>query len=93
MPKYNEMIFFETSSRKVHSFYTDTCFENLGRVCFEDAMNWENIEIDQANAFCALVNGKVFPANRKIVKDPSNLSINVHEVEAILLVFQTWAPK
>ncbi len=35
----------------------------------------------------------LLPANRKMKKNPNNPSINVYEVEAILLAFQVWAEK
>lgn len=37
------------------------------------------------------MDGKSLPPNRKIAKDQNDPSINVHEVEIILLVFQLWA--
>ncbi len=37
--------------------------------------------------------GKSLPANRKMKKNPDDPSINVHEVEAILLVFHICAEK
>lgn len=30
--------------------------------------------------------------NRRMTKDPDNFSINIHEVNAILLIFQLLAP-
>ncbi len=37
--------------------------------------------------------GKSLSANRKIKKNPDDPTINVQEVEAILLAFQIWAEK
>ena len=47
----------------------------------------------QANAFFAVLQEKSLPANKKKRKNPDDPSINVHEVKAILLGFQVWAPK
>ncbi len=55
--------------------------------------SWEITNILQTNAFCAVVQEKSLPANRKMEKNPNDPSINVHEVEAILPVFQVWASK
>lgn len=93
LPIYNRVIFLETSSRKVHSLYIDTCLYGLSRVYFKGAIRWENVEVDQTNAFHTVVNGKVLPINRKMAKNPRDLSINMHKVEAILWAFQTLAPK
>ncbi len=54
---------------------------------------WKQVKVNQSDAFCAIVQGKSLPANRKMKENPDDASINVHEVEAILLVFQIWAEK
>ncbi len=51
------------------------------------------MKVNQSDAFCAIVQEKSLPANRKMKNNPADLSINVHEVEAILLAFQIWAEK
>lgn len=47
----------------------------------------EQVKVGQVNTFRALVRGKTLLSNQKIRKNPSDPSINVHEVEAILLAF------
>ena len=42
----------------------------------------------QRKVFRAIVSKKALPANRKMAKDPDDPSINIYEVEAILLIFQ-----
>lgn len=91
LPTYNEVLFFHTSSRQAYSLYTDACLYGLGGCYFKGSEHWEQADIHQQNAFCAIVQGKVIRANRKMKKNPDDPSINVHEVEAILLAFQTWA--
>ena len=55
--------------------------------------SWKITNILQANAFCAVVQEKSLLANRRMGKNPNDPSINVHEVEAILPVFQVWESK
>ncbi len=72
----------------------DACLYGLGGFYYSGVGSWNCNIIDQANAFKALVEGKQLPLplSRKLPKDPNDPSINVYEVEAILLLFQTWAP-
>lgn len=86
------MLFFDTSNRHTISLYTDACLYGLGGFFFESRGNWPAAKIHQADAFRAIVYGKSLPPNRKMAKDPDDPSINVHEVEAIILAFQLWAP-
>lgn len=92
LPQYNGVLFFDTINRKIVSLYTDACLYGLGGCFFEGSIFWEQADIKQTQAFRALVKGKTLPANRKLAKNPDDPSINVHEVEAILLAFQLWAP-
>ncbi len=61
---------------------------SLGSFYFKGTESWEIIKVLQANAFFAVLQGKSLPANKKRRKNPDDPSINVHEVEAILLGFQ-----
>ena len=92
LPVYNRVLFFDTRSRYTISLYTNACLYGLGDFFFEGRRDWPIAAIDQVNAFQAIVNGKTFPLNRKMAKNPDDPSINVHEVEAILLAFQVWSP-
>ena len=93
LPTYNGVLFFDTRCRETQSLYTDACLYGLGGFYFKGLQSWEQADIIQKNAFRAVVQGKVLPENRKMRKNPDDPSINVHEVEAILLAFQVWAPK
>ncbi len=75
------------------TLYTDACFYGLGEFYFEGRQVWEQVKVNQSDAFCAIVQRKSLPANRKMKKNSDDLSINVHEVEAILLAFQIWTEK
>lgn len=59
---------------------------------FTGSKSWEQADVNQVNAFRGVVQGKMLPANRRMKKNPDNSSISVHEVEAILLIFQICAP-
>lgn len=72
--------------------YTDACLYGLGGFYFSGEGSWDSHPIDQSKAFQAIIQGKQLPVNRKLPKNPNDPSINVHEVETILLLFQTWAP-
>lgn len=84
---------FDTSNREIKSLYTNACLYGLGGFYFRGSKSWEQADVNQVNAFRAVVQGKVLPANRRMKKNPDDPSINVNEVEAILLAFQIWAPK
>ena len=93
LPTHNGIFFFDTSIRETQSLYTDDCFYDLGGFHFIGTESWKITKVLQANAFCAVVQGESFPANRKMAKNPDDLSINLYEVKAIHLAFQVWAPK
>ncbi len=90
---YNGVLFFDTTKRKIQTLYTNACLYGLGGFYFEGSQPWEQAYISQLQACCAIIQGKALPVNRKMKKNPDDPSINVHEVEAILLAFQAWAPK
>ena len=90
---YNRVLFFDTRNRVIQTFYTDECVYGLGGFHFEGRQAWEQVKVNQSGAFCAILQGKSLPPNRKMKKNPNDPSINVHEVEALLLVFQIWAEK
>lgn len=92
LPTYNRVLFFDTSSRHTIRLYNNTCLYDLGGFFFEGKRDWPAAAIHQVNAFRAVVDGKILPPNRRMKKNPNDLSINVYEVEAILLAFQVWAP-
>lgn len=91
LPIYNGVWFFDIHNRKVQSLYTDTCLYGLGGCFFEGIKHWGQASISQSNAFRAVVKRKILLLNKKMAKNLDDPSINVHEVEAILLAFQTWA--
>ncbi len=70
------------------TLYTNACLYGLGRFYFEGRQAWEQVKVNQSDTFCAIVQEKSLSANRKMKKNPDDPSINVHEVEAILLAFQ-----
>ena len=84
---YNGVLFYDTFSRHTISLYIDACFYGLGDFIFKGKRDWPKAAIHQPNIFCAVVDRKIIPPNRKMAKDPSNPSINVYKVEVILLVF------
>ncbi len=92
LPAYNGVLFFDTCSRHTISIYTDASLYGLGGFFFEGKRDWPTAAIDQVNAFRAIVNRKTLPTNRRMAKNPNDPSINVHEVEVILLAFQVWSP-
>lgn len=79
--------FFDTNSRQIQSLYTDACLYGLGGFYFKGSEPWTKAKIFQENAFQAIVQGKSLPVNRKMKKNPNDLSINVHEVKTILFAF------
>lgn len=91
LPTYNSVLFFGATNRATSQAYTDACLYGLGGFYFLGTGTWNSNKIDQDKAFRAVVEGKQLPSNRKLLKDPNDPSINFHEVEAILLLFQTWA--
>ncbi len=75
------------------TLHTDECLYGLGRFYFEGRQAWEQVKVNKSDAFCAIVKRKLLQAHRKMKKNPDDPSINVHEVEVILLAFQIWAEK
>lgn len=92
-PNIQWVLFFDTRNRETQTLYTDACLYGLGGFYFKGRQTWEQVKVTQSDAFCAVVQGKTLPANRKMKKNPDDPSINVHGVEAILLAFQLWAPR
>ncbi len=90
---YNGVLFFDTRNKVTQTLYTDACLYGLGGFYFEGRQAWEQVKVNQSDVFCDIVKRKSLPANRKTKKNSDDPSINVHEVEAILLAFQTWAEK
>lgn len=90
LPTYSGVLFFDTKNRVTQTLYPDACLYGLGGFYFEGYQACEEVKVNQLDAFCAIVQGKSLPANRKMMKNPDDPSINVHEAEAILLAFQIW---
>ncbi len=88
LPTYNGVLFFDNRNRVTQTLYTDACLYSLDGFYFEGRQAWEQVKVNQSNAFWAIVQEKSLPANRKIKKNPDDPSINVHKVEAIPLAFQ-----
>ncbi len=93
LPTYNRVLFFDTRNRVTQILYTDACLYDLSRFYFEGRQAWEQVKVNQSDAFCAIVKEKSLPANGRMKKNPDDPSVNVHEVEAILLAFQIWVEK
>ncbi len=91
LPIYNGVLFFDTINRITLKAYTDVCLYGLGGFYYSGVGSWNCNIIDQANAFRALIEGKqlLLPLSHKLPKHPNDPSINVYEVEVILLMFQT----
>lgn len=87
---YNGVLFFNTKNRVTQTFYTDAYLYSLGGFYFEGYQTWEEIKVNQWDVFCGIVQEKLLLANKKIKKNSDDPSINIHKVEAILLVFQIW---
>lgn len=92
LPTYNRVLFFDTFSQTTLQAYTDAYLYGLGGFYFSEKGTWDNYSINQSQVFRKIIQGKQLPSNRKLPKNPNDPSINVHRVEAILLLFQTWAP-
>ncbi len=87
LPSYNGVLFFDAVERPTFQAYTDACMYGLGGFYYEGEAPWNSSRIDQAKGFRVLVEGKQLPTNHRLPKDLNDPSINVHEVEAILLLF------
>ena len=85
LPKYNGVLFFNTMNKESQTVYTHACLYGLSGFYFGGRQAWEQVKVTQSDAFCALVQGKALPANRKMKKNSKDPSINVHDIEAILL--------
>ncbi len=92
LPTYNGVLFFDVSNRPTTSVYTDACFYGLGGFFFDGKSDWQTASVIQTRAFRRVVSGKTLPLNRRMAKNLDDPSINVHELEAILLAFQLWSP-
>ena len=92
LPTYNDVFFFDASNRPTTSVYTDACLYGIGGFFFDGKGKWQTASVIQTGAFQAVVSGKTLPLNRRMAKNLDDPSINVHEVEAILLAFQLWSP-
>lgn len=79
LPNFNGVLFFDTHNRTTIQACTDACLYGLGGFFFSEPGSWNQNEIIQINAFQAHIQHGKF-------------SINVYEVEAILLLFQLWGP-
>ena len=90
---YNGVLFFDTRNSKTQTLYTNAYLYSFGGFYFKCFEAWEQTNVAPSNAFCAITWGKFFSANRKIKKDLDDPSINVPEVEIIVLAFQIWAPQ
>ena len=75
---FNGIVFFETSTRDTIKVHTDACLTGLGGYFQQD-----NELVNQKNACRARV---------LVLNQEESPSINVREVEAILLILQKWAP-
>ena len=92
LPTYNCILFFDASNRPTTSVYTDACLYGLGSFFFDGKGDWQTASVIQTRAFRTVVSGKTLPPKRGMAKNPDNLSINVHEVEVMLLAFKLWLP-
>lgn len=50
------------------------------------------MDVNQVNAFRAMIHGKAFRSNREMSKNSDDPRMSLHKVEAIFLAFQLWAP-
>lgn len=66
---YNRVLFFDTSSRGTQSLYTDACLYCLGEIYFKGFKSWEQVDLNQVNAFRAMIHGKAFRPNREMSKN------------------------
>ncbi len=62
----------------------------LGEFYYAGTGTWNSNGINQSNAFRALVEEKQLPepSRYKLPKDFNDLSMNIHEIDVILLSFQ-----
>ncbi len=75
------------------TLYTDPCLYGLGGFYFDGRQALEQVKVNQSDGFCAIVQGKLLLDNGKMRKNLDDPSINIHEVEAILLAVRIWAEK
>ena len=67
------------------TLYTDPCLYGLGGFYFDGRQALEQVKVNQSDGFCAIVRGKLLLDNGKMRKNLDDPSININEVEAILL--------
>lgn len=77
LPTYNGVLFFDESKRPTIQLYTDASLQGLEGFFYYGVCPWPEAMIPQTNAFTASTLG--------------DSHINVYEVQAILLAFQTWS--
>ncbi len=74
LPTYNGVLFFDNKNRVTQTLYTDACLYDLSGFYFEGRQTWEQVKVNQSDAFCDIVQGKPLQANRKIKKTPMTLA-------------------
>lgn len=87
LPRFNGVLFFDNATRPVSQLYTDASLIGLGGFTLQHpTLTWPLIPINQEDAFTAKV------INTTTAYQPP-ISINVFEVQAILLAFKLFASR
>ena len=98
LPDFNGVLFFDKLERENVILYTDATLEGLAGFFYKnDKRSWEHVTVSQECAFISKVRHLEPCQKRKNVANRElrgvNPDINIHEVEAVLLAFQTFAQK
>ena len=98
-PQFNDVLFFDGEQHQKIQIFTNASSYGLGDFFFVNSQSsWEDEIISQENAFILIIQQPppaVSWTNQKSTNlscelPRPNLDINIHEVEAILLAFQTY---
>lgn len=89
LPEFNGVLFFDETHRETVQVFTDASLCGLGGFYYNTTDGfWTSAHIPQSQAFIAKTQNFGRPHTEQ-TQDPQ--SINVFEVEAILLAFELWA--
>lgn len=95
LPRFNGVLFFNDEIRDIFQLYTDASLKGLGGFFFHDSTKfWTEVKISQSEAFLAQTSNCSTSHPIGLTVDPeASISINVFEVQAILLAFQLFASR
>lgn len=99
LPEFNGVLFFDESQREEVTLYRDAILDGLGGFFYKNNKKpWDEVQISQHCAFASRISQPPEITSPKDTQDPANREIrethpdiNMHEVEAVHLAFQTFA--